>query len=611
MLPERSCPAAWRVSGTARAVRDFLPRNGAPHGQFGVHQTELAFVNRQPTRPESPDSDSAQCADVPRGTVPRLMGMETEYAVIVADHQDLDSDDLPPAGMVYEQIVEAVRRTQPAAPGIHDRDQWFLASGPAITFESHPSLWHLPGGLIEIATPEVHTAQDVLECQHAIDQLVAHAAADSETGYDLRVLKNSSDALGHVYGCQENYQCEVARGLNLLLYRMAILVLIAMQLFSQLLSLPFLALFVSLGMWANRRSPPTDSEDREVGERPLPPRHIGLMTTVLRWLHLPMVIGLRGVCRHLAFRRQQRFLTAHLVSRVALCGGGHLDHDGRYVLSPKSVITDQLADMGGFNGERPIYVFGHWLSQLCAKSFFSPWAMASLLHRQQRLQIGLSDSNLSDAASLVKMGSVALILDMIDSGATEGLPRLKSPVTAAVELGQDWNLIRRVPTNRGEQSAVEIQRVYLAAARTYAETLEGERRRTAEHTLQHWRQLFELASAFRRDARDTQRAMGRIDWLTKRVLMDGLGKDATWAERKKIDLRFHELSPDGYYRQILLADPTLALVDPEAIETRRRSAPVGTRAIRRGAWIREFAADGSDARAEWSHGQSGKQIKPF
>ena len=38
--------------------------------------------------------------------------------------------------------------------------------------------------------------------------------------------------------------------------------------------------------------------------------------------------------------------------------------------------------------------------------------------KHQRMQIGLSDSNLSDAATLVKVGSVALILDMIDAGAT-------------------------------------------------------------------------------------------------------------------------------------------------------------------------------------------------
>ena len=44
----------------------------------------------------------------------------------------------------------------------------------------------------------------------------AEAAMVTELGVDLRVLKNSSDALGHVYGCQENYEATVASGVWLL-----------------------------------------------------------------------------------------------------------------------------------------------------------------------------------------------------------------------------------------------------------------------------------------------------------------------------------------------------------------------------------------------------------
>ena len=45
--------------------------------------------------------------------VSRLIGLETEYATLVADRQDLDRDDLPPSHMVYVQICEAIRRDQP------------------------------------------------------------------------------------------------------------------------------------------------------------------------------------------------------------------------------------------------------------------------------------------------------------------------------------------------------------------------------------------------------------------------------------------------------------------------------------------------------------------
>ncbi len=145
--------------------------------------------------------------------VSRLVGLETEYATLVADRQDLSHDDLPPSHLVYVQICEAIRRDQPTVAGLFDSEQMFLASGGAVSFESHPSMHELPGGLVEFATPEVRSPQELLACQRSIDELAAEATADSETSFDLRVLKNSSDALGHIYGCHENYEAEVASGL--------------------------------------------------------------------------------------------------------------------------------------------------------------------------------------------------------------------------------------------------------------------------------------------------------------------------------------------------------------------------------------------------------------
>ena len=66
--------------------------------------------------------------------------METEYATLVADRQNLDKEDLPPSKMVYVQICEAIRRDQPTVGGLFDNEQMFLASGGAVTFESHPSM---------------------------------------------------------------------------------------------------------------------------------------------------------------------------------------------------------------------------------------------------------------------------------------------------------------------------------------------------------------------------------------------------------------------------------------------------------------------------------------
>ena len=186
------------------------------------------------------NGDSTRGDRTGRPLVSRLIGLETEYATMVADAQDLGVEDLPESRLVYEQICEAIRRDQPTVGGLFDREQMFLASGGAVTFESHPSMHSLPGGLIEIATPEVRSPTDLLACQRSIDELVSEATADSETSFDLRVLKNSSDALGHVYGCHENYEAEVASGLMLVVYRAFVLLLWMIQVLSLLASVPIL-----------------------------------------------------------------------------------------------------------------------------------------------------------------------------------------------------------------------------------------------------------------------------------------------------------------------------------------------------------------------------------
>ena len=82
--------------------------------------------------------------------------METEYATLVADNGELSRERLPASQLVYMQICEAIRRDQPTASGLYDSDQMFLASGGAITFESHPMFHSMPGGLI--AMPGIRCA---------------------------------------------------------------------------------------------------------------------------------------------------------------------------------------------------------------------------------------------------------------------------------------------------------------------------------------------------------------------------------------------------------------------------------------------------------------------
>ncbi len=540
------------------------------------------------------------------------MGLETEYATIVADPQNLDQEDLPPSLLVYEQVCEAIRRDQPTARGLFDAEQFFLASGGAVSFESHPSMHNSPGGLIEIATPEVRSPEELLACQRSLDQLVADATAESETSFELRVLKNSSDGLGHVYGCQENYESEVAKGIWLVLYRSLITILWGMQVLSLLVSLPLLGGMFVLGWFSSRFRKPKEHHVEDEFEThgaifdSISPEMVNAFVKLLRFIHFPTVMLLRVVVKHVAFRPQRRYLTSFLASRMALCATGNLDHEGRYRLSAKAMAIDSISDMGGFRGERPVFVFGHWLSQFCAKSFLSLASTRAMYSRQQRLQIGLSDSNMADLPEYVKFASVSLVLDMIEAGETGTLPVLKHPVESIHRIASDWNLITRVPTNRGEMSALEIQREFLNSAKRFVENTSIQWRGESTIVLSRWQELIDAIGEFRLDSNSTNAAMGKVDWLSKHVLIQALGQKASWTDRKKIDLRYHELSSEGYFSRLLKGKPEVSLLNQEQIDRRRRSPPPGSPAARRGWMIREFAGSEESIHTDWTYAMIGR-----
>ncbi|MCC9655490.1 proteasome accessory factor PafA2 family protein [Rhodopirellula halodulae] len=570
----------------------------------------------------------------------RLMGMETEFATFV-EPLDGGVQSQVSAREVYVALRDAICRQMPAVEGLDGGDRRFFANGSALNLETHLSFRDEPGGLVEMATPEVLRPSDLVACQRAIDEIMREASGEvhferGQSVHRLRVLKNSCDAAGHLYGCQENYETDVASGLGLVAYRLAIVCLWAMQVICVLLSIPVVASIVVASMLQrglsnlrlrrgiNEQTNPavesdedqrvdsfTDDDewldecesDSEESFVALPRWFQWLSITLMRILHLPLVFGLRVVGSHFAFRAQRRYLTGLLVSRIAIMGTGHLDHDGCFFLSGKAFGVDRVTDIGGFSGERPIFVYGHWLTKLCGRSWRSIAETRHLLKQRQRLQIGLSDSNLSDLAQWAKIGSVALVLDMIESKETRDLPRLRRPIRALHVFNRDWNLLRRVPTTHGEMTSLELQTKYYRAAEAFVRKQQSTTKRAsewdeAERALQHWAESIRLVRQFRKDGHQTSQGLGRIDWLGKRWMIDQAvgetpGESASWTIRKKIDLRYHELSEEGYFARFMEDHQERELIHRGDVTLRRRNAPADSPAAHRGWMIREFSGEAS------------------
>jgi hypothetical protein len=97
--------------------------------------------------------------------------------------------------------------------------------------------------------------------------------------------------------------------------------------------------------------------------------------------------------------------------------------------------------------------------------------------------------------------------------------------------------------------------------------------------------------------------LGRIDWLSKLWLLHQTNTDATWQARKKIDLRYHELSVNGYHRRLSETLELAPILDPFDISRSKRTPPVASPATQRGYLIREFSDPECKLHVDWTHAE--------
>src|SRR5207253_416696 len=127
----------------------------------------------------------------------------------------------PGNDLIYAAIAEAVRSLVITKSGERGRDsgrdQLFLENGGAMYYEFFPHAQQ--GGLLEASTPECRGPSQALLYQRAQESLLLRALPLAQArlrglGHDgeLGLLKNGRDGEDHVYGAQENYEVEIARG---------------------------------------------------------------------------------------------------------------------------------------------------------------------------------------------------------------------------------------------------------------------------------------------------------------------------------------------------------------------------------------------------------------
>ena len=164
----------------------------------------------------------------------------------------------------------------------------------------------------------------------------------------------------------------------------------------------------------------------------------------------------------------------------------------------------------------------------------------------RRLHLLVGDSNMSEYVTALKVGTTALILDMIEERLIPEIDLL-DPVQAIREISRDLKFKWEVQLADGRYTtANEIQRQYLDLAERYMRGKDEE----GDWVLDEWRFVLDGL------AHDPMSLIDRVEWVAKKWLLEnfineeGLDWRDNWIQ--SLDLEFHNLNPDkGLYFDLL------------------------------------------------------------
>ena len=205
--------------------------------------------------------------------------------------------------------------------------------------------------------------------------------------------------------------------------------------------------------------------------------------------------------------------------------------------------------------------------------------------RLARLHVIFYDNNLCHAAMLLKVGTLQIILAMLETGWLDLNFIVDRPVAAVTTFSHDPDLTAKVAMLNGDSwSALDLQCRFLEAARRFVASGRcGAAVPRAGEILDLWEDTLEQ---LRR--RNFQALAPRLDWVLKRTLLEQAMRERglSWGapEIKYLDHLYSHLDPDrGLYWSMERSGFTQQLVTEERIRQLVSEPPEDTRA-----WTRAF-----------------------
>src|SRR6266446_4420005 len=166
--------------------------------------------------------------------------------------------------------------------------------------------------------------------------------------------------------------------------------------------------------------------------------------------------------------------------------------------------------------------------------------------RYRRFHVILGDSNMSEWATAMKVGTTSLILDLIEHGEAPQL-EIAQPVDANKSISRDQTYDWIIELKDGRKiSAIDVQRIYLKAAAKLGPP-SPDSGAASDELVRADRQwiLREWENVLNDLERDVTLTRDRVDWMAKKFLLNALQEEEklSWSDPwlQSIDLEYHNV----------------------------------------------------------------------
>ena len=221
--------------------------------------------------------------------------------------------------------------------------------------------------------------------------------------------------------------------------------------------------------------------------------------------------------------------------------------------------------------------------------------------RFRRLHVIVGDSNMSEFATYLKLGTAAVVLAMIEDKNTVLRDyNMASPINALRDISYDlWSKDPVKLVNGRDMTALEIQEDLCERAEAFVQS-HDDLPEDQKHAVKLWREVIEQYRI------DPMMLSDRVDWIAKLQIIEREQERSHSAlsdpKIALIDLLYHDTNSDrGLYYRRQARDHFLRMVSDQDVGYATTTPPSTTRAHMRGTFIKAAKEWRRDYTVDWVH----------